>query len=201
MSLPLIHHLQAALTEGRNLLDEFLADSAKVAQLARLGQLLAERFRAGNKVLICGNGGSACDAMHFAEELTGRFRHPRRALPAISLTDTGHLTCVANDYGFEHVFERGVEAYGRPGDLLIGLSTSGNSLNVIHAVAQANQQQMTTIGFLGKEGGKLKGMADHELIFPGRTADRIQELHMFALHSLIELIERELFPENYAEES
>jgi D-sedoheptulose 7-phosphate isomerase len=194
---PLSSHLRTALTEGRNLLDQFLGDGEQVERLATLGQLLADRFAAGRKVLICGNGGSACDAMHFAEELTGRFRDARRALPAIALTDVGHLSCVANDYGFEHVFERGVEAYGQADDLLIVLSTSGNSANVSLAVAQAQRQGMTTIAFLGKGGGQLRGQATHELIFPGQTADRIQELHMLALHSLIELVERVLFPENY----
>ena len=148
-------------------------------------------------MLICGNGGSNCDALHFAEEFTGRFRGNRRALPAISLSDSSHITCVGNDFGFDEIFARGVEAYGREGDLFVGLSTSGNSANVIRAVEEAKKLGMTTCVLLGKDGGTLKGMCDYEFIIPGKTSDRIQEIHMMILHIIIEGVERIMFPENY----
>ncbi|WP_068471141.1 D-sedoheptulose-7-phosphate isomerase [Candidatus Protochlamydia phocaeensis] len=156
--------------------------------------VLADCFQKGNKVILAGNGGSLCDAAHFAEELTGFFRQSRRALPAIALSEPGHLTCTANDQGFEWVFSRGVEAYGKPGDVFIGLTTSGNSPNIIKAFEQAQQQGLKTIAFLGKGGGRLKGVADLELIIEGfATSDRIQEAHMAAIHLIIELVELFLF--------
>ena len=145
-------------------------------------------------MLIAGNGGSLCDASHFAEELTGIFRKKRRALPAIALSDPGHLTCVGNDLGFEHVFARSIEAYGKKEDLFIGLTTSGNSPNMILAFERAKELGLTTLAFLGKGGGELKGYADLELIIEGfETSDRIQEAHMTAIHIMIELIEELLF--------
>lgn len=159
--------------------------------------LLAEAFQSGNKVIIAGNGGSLCDAAHFAEELTGYFRQQRPALPAIALSEPGHITCVGNDIGFDKVFSRGVEAYGKPGDVFVGLSTSGNSKNIIEAFATAKKMGLKTVAFLGKDGGKLKGVADQELIIKGfSTSDRIQEAHMTAIHIIIEFLEQTLFPEN-----
>ncbi|MCK4312300.1 MAG: SIS domain-containing protein, partial [Candidatus Cloacimonetes bacterium] len=128
---------------------------------------------------------------------TGRFRKARKALPVISLTDPSHITCVANDMGFEEVFARGVEAYGNKGDVLIGISTSGNSENVIRALARAKELEIKTVSLLGKNGGKLKDFCDYEIIVPGETTDRIQELHITVLHVIIETVERILFPENY----
>lgn len=155
---------------------------------------LSRCFERGNKLIIAGNGGSLCDAAHFAEELTGFFRKSRRALPAIALTEAGHLTCTGNDLGFEHVFSRGVEAYGQPGDIFIGLTTSGNSSNIINAFDAARKQELETVAFLGKGGGKLKGVADFELIIDGFiTSDRIQEAHMAAIHLIIEQVEDLLF--------
>lgn len=151
-------------------------------------------FQKGGKVLIAGNGGSLCDANHFAEELTGIFRKKRRALPAIALSEPGHLTCVGNDLGFEQVFARAIEAYGKKEDLFIGLTTSGNSPNMIVAFEKAKELGLTTLAFLGKGGGKLKGCADLELIIEGfETSDRIQEAHMAAIHMMIEQIENLLF--------
>jgi len=158
---------------------------------------IADAFSAGSKVLICGNGGSACDSMHFAEEFTGRYRKDRKALPVISLTDPSHITCVANDFGFDQIFSRGVEAYGNDGDIFIGLSTSGNSQNVINATKAAQERGLFTILFLGKDGGKLAGQGDIEFIVPAQTSDRIQELHMAVLHIIIEGVERLLFPNLY----
>jgi D-sedoheptulose 7-phosphate isomerase len=184
----------SALAEARRVLDAFITDPANLESIEILAVLLHQRFAAGHKAMICGNGGSACDAMHFAEELTGRFRRDRAALPAIACTDLGHITCTANDYGFEHIYSRWVEALGRPGDILIALSTSGNSGNLIRAVQAARARDMTTIALLGKGGGKLKGECDHEIIAPGQHSDRIQEIHMLILHVLVEGIES-LMPE------
>jgi len=184
-----------------------LRDAAELAQtfatptvaeaIQRIAAVIARSVRGGGKVLVCGNGGSLCDAAHFAEELTGRFRADRPAIPAIALTDPGHLTCVANDYGFEAVFSRAVEALGRPGDVLVALSTSGNSPNIIRAVASARANGVLVVTLLGKGGGTMSrtsGAAEVELIAPGLTADRIQELHMLALHTIVELVEAELYP-------
>lgn len=158
--------------------------------------LLAECFTNGNKVLIAGNGGSLCDAMHFAEELTGFFRTSRAALPAIALSEPGHITCTANDLSFEWIFARGVQAYGKPGDVFVGLTTSGNSPNIIKAVEIAKERGLKTVTFLGKEGGQLKNVADLELIIQGfNTSDRIQEAHMAAIHITIQMMEYHLFPQ------
>lgn len=156
--------------------------------------MLADCFRSGNKLLTCGNGGSLCDAMHFAEELTGFYREKRPALPAIALSEPGHLTCVGNDIGYNHVFSRAVEAYGKPGDVLVVLTTSGNSANLIPAVQVAKERGLKTIAFLGKTGGKLKGEADLEWIVSGfQWSDRIQEAHMAAIHMIIEQVEQLVF--------
>ncbi|AVQ29819.1 D-sedoheptulose 7-phosphate isomerase [Fusobacterium varium] len=179
------------------LLENFIKEEEKRKETEKVAKALAEVFNNGNKVLICGNGGSNCDALHFAEEFTGRFRGDRRALPAIAISESSHITCVGNDYGFDYVFSRGVEAYGKPGDMFIGISTSGNSGNVIKAVEAAKKIGMKTCVLLGKDGGKLKGMCDYEFIIPGKTSDRVQEIHMMILHIIIEGVERIMFPENY----
>jgi D-sedoheptulose 7-phosphate isomerase len=162
-----------------------------------LSQVLANAFSTGQKVLICGNGGSLCDAIHFAEEFTGRYRLNRDPLPVIALSDSAHITCVGNDYGFKDIFARGVQAYAKPGDILIVLSTSGNSENIVAAVNTATRMGLTTIALLGKDGGQLKGVCSYEFIVPGKTSDRIQEFHMAILHILIEGVERLLFPSLY----
>ncbi|MGL4628338.1 D-sedoheptulose 7-phosphate isomerase [Cetobacterium sp.] len=179
------------------LLEIFIKEEAEKKETEKVARDLASIFENGNKVLICGNGGSNCDALHFAEEFTGRFRKDRRALPAISLSDSSHITCVGNDYGFDYIFSRGVEAYGKEGDMFIGISTSGNSANVIKAVEAAKKMGLKTAVLLGKDGGKLKGMCDYEFIIPGETSDRIQEIHMMILHIIIEGVEKIMFPENY----
>lgn len=179
------------------LLKNFIEQEEKDRITEKIAEELAEAFTNGNKVLICGNGGSNCDALHFAEEFTGRFRKERRALPAIAISDSSHITCVGNDYGFDYIFSKGVEAYGKEGDMFIGISTSGNSGNVIKAVEKAKELGMKTVALLGKDGGKLKGMCDYEFIIPGETSDRIQEIHMMILHIIIEGVERIMFPENY----
>lgn len=157
-------------------------------------KMIARCFHKGNKVIVAGNGGSLCDGAHFAEELTGIFRSVRQALPVISLSEPGHISCVGNDLGFEYVFSRGIEAFGKPGDVFVGLTTSGNSPNMIKAFETAQRLDLNTISFLGKEGGKLKGIADLELVISGfKTSDRIQEAHMASIHIIIEMIEYQLF--------
>ena len=189
--------LRRSLTEARQALERFQADEGNIDAMSAMADALSACFQSGNKVLACGNGGSACDAIHFAEEFTGRFRKHRKALPVIALTESSHLTCVANDYGWDEVFARGVEAYGKPGDLLLAISTSGNSPNVIRAVETAKALGMGTLLLLGKTGGKLKGAGTLEIVVASETTERIQEIHMTALHILIECVERKLFPENY----
>ena len=185
--------LLAAIEDGSRAIASIKAPSA-LQFMEEVSLLLAETFRRGGKVIIAGNGGSLCDAAHFAEELTGQFRSKRPALPAIALSDPGHLTCVANDMGFDEVFARGVEAYGKAGDLFVGLTTSGNSPNIVRAFQQAKAQQLTTVAFLGKGGGVLRNVADHELLIEEfTTSDRIQEAHMFAIHTIIEMVEERLF--------
>ncbi len=189
--------INMAYNDALEALQGFLVEDRTIEKTEQAAQLIAALFRDGHKVLICGNGGSCCDGMHFAEEFTGRFRNDRPALPVISLSDPSHITCVGNDYGFENIFSRGVEAYGKPGDLLIGISTSGNSINVINAVQKAKEKKMKTLLFLGKGGGKLRGNGDIELCVNAQTTDRIQEIHMTSLHIIIEGVERLLYPELY----
>lgn len=175
----------------------FLKEPHSIQFLQQAGRVIADAFLNGGKVIAIGNGGSLCDAAHFTEELTGFFRHKRAALPAIVINDPSHLTCVSNDIGYENVFSRGVEAYGKPGDVLISLTTSGNSPSIVKAVDTALQLGLTTISFLGKGGGVLKGKSHLEWIIEGfSTSDRIQEAHMAALHIIIEIIEFHLFVNN-----
>ena len=184
--------LPAAFNAAKAALDAFLADPATLPAAQAIADTVAAALAGNHKVLICGNGGSLCDAAHFAEELTGRFRNDRRPLAAIACTEPGHITCTANDYGFEHVFARWVTALARPGDLLIILSTSGNSPNCLRAVEVARAAGVKTAALLGKDGGRLKGQCDIQLIAPGHTSDRIQELHMLTLHAIVEAVEAQL---------
>ena len=190
--------IKASFQESLNLFKKFCDHEENFKKTLKISRLIANAFNTYNKVIIAGNGGSACDAMHFSQEFTGRFRKDRKSLPVISLTDPAHITAVANDTGFDQVFVRGIESYGQKGDIFIGLSTSGNSPNVIQAVEMARIMGLTTVALLGKDGGKLKGKADYEFIIPGKTADKAQEMHMTILHIIIEGVERLLFPENYA---
>lgn len=189
--------LNSSFLEALALLQDSVKDPTFLETADILANQIAQCFQRGNKVLIMGNGGSACDAMHFAEEFTGRFRNDRPALPVIAITDGSHITCVGNDYGFEFVFSRGVEAYATAGDIVIGLSTSGNSANIIRAFEAARKKQAKTMALLGKDGGLLRGCCDWELIIPGKNSDRIQEIHMLFLHVVIEGVERILYPALY----
>lgn len=173
---------------------EQLALAENIAFIEKLSMRIADCLIKKKKVLIAGNGGSLCDAMHFAEELTGFFRKKRKALCAIALADSAHITCVGNDLGFEQIFARGIEALGQEGDLFIVLSTSGNSPNIFLAAKRAKELGLHTAAFLGKDGGITKGVCDEEMIIRGfLTSDRIQEAHMTALHIVIEVMEELLF--------
>jgi D-sedoheptulose 7-phosphate isomerase len=185
--------IREKLLTAASTLQNFLQQEENLLAISDIADLLTDAFKRGNKVIIFGNGGSMCDAMHFAEELTGRFRNDRPALPAIAISDPSHLTCVANDYGFEEVFSRGVSAYAKPCDVVIGISTSGNSPNVIKALQTAQSLDCFTVALLGVDGGKLKGECDYEVIIPAKTTDRIQEMHIKILHILVELTETKLF--------
>lgn len=181
-----------ALERAEFLLNEFRKDDQALEDLVRIANLVADCFRNNGRVLACGNGGSMADAMHFAEEWSGRFRSDRRPYPAFALSDPAHLTCVANDFGFDQVFARQVEAFGQENDVLFVLSTSGNSPNIIEAAKVAKAKSMKVVGFLGRDGGAVKVLCDVVIIPPGEGSDRIQELHMLALHALIEAVEKEL---------
>lgn len=179
------------LTQAQHVLDSFLGNATNTANIVSAARLMAEAIKYDKKIISCGNGGSHCDAMHFAEELSGRYRENRPALPAIAISDPSHLSCVSNDFGFDYVFSRFVEGLGQTGDILLGISTSGNSKNIINAVEAARKKGMKTVLLTGKDGGKLAGMADIEIRVPHfGYADRIQEVHIKVIHNLILLIEK-----------
>lgn len=183
--------------DAQKTLEDFWKNPDQIQKCEQFSQMLIETYKNGGNLFTCGNGGSHCDAMHFAEEMTGRYRKDRRPLGALALGDPSHVTCVSNDYGFAHIFSRQVEGLGRKGDLLVGLSTSGNSENVIKAFEAAKAKGIKTIALLGRDGGKMKGMADLPIIVPAQTSDRIQEIHIKLIHTVIETVERAIFPENY----
>ena len=188
---------KSSLSEAEKILNAFLNDPVQMSRCERFTEILFQTYSSGNNLFVCGNGGSHCDAMHFAEELTGRFRKDRKPLGALALGDPSHVTCVSNDYGYDHVFSRQLEGLGRAGDLLVGLSTSGNSKNVCLAFETAKTKKIRTVALLGRDGGKLKDLADLSIVIPAQTSDRIQEMHIKLIHTVIEACERRLFPENY----
>ena len=188
---------KSSLTEAQEVIALFVSNPDNLDKCQAFTQALVDCYKNGGTVFSCGNGGSHCDAMHFAEEMTGKYRDERPALGALALGDAAHTTCVANDYGFAHIFARQIEGLGRSGDVLIGLSTSGNSQNVINAFEAAKAKGIKTVALLGKTGGKLKDLADLSIVVPAQTSDRIQEVHIKLIHTVIETVERELFPENY----
>ena len=195
--MDILHSIRGALLEAQDILNRFIGNPENIATIAETAEMMRDVFEREGRIFSCGNGGSLCDAVHFAEECTGKFRSDRKPLPAIALGDAGHITCTANDFGFAEVFARSLLALGHPGDLLIVLSTSGNSENVVRAAVAAKSRGMRVFGLLGGDGGDLKQHCDICLIAPGNTADRIQEIHIKVLHILIEHIERLMFPENY----
>ena len=192
------NHVRASLNEAQRALDALLADEATLEKIAEAGALLAKTLDGDGRVFSCGNGGSMCDAMHYAEELSGRYRLERRALAATVISDPSHLSCVANNYGYEQVFARYLEAHARPGDCLLAISTSGTSKNVLAAAEVAHARGVAVIALTGKLETPLGKLATIELCTPGgRFADRVQELHIKLIHILIELVERQLFGETY----
>lgn len=191
-------HIRSSLLDAASALENLIADGATLAAIERAAQAFIDCFKAGGRVYACGNGGSMSDAMHFAEELTGRFRADRAGLPAIAISDPGHLTCVGNDFGFEHVFSRFIESHGRAGDCLLAISTSGKSPNILAAARAAKKLDMTVIALTGKAGTEIEKLAGICIATPGGSySDRVQELHIKVIHILIELIERAMFPGNY----
>lgn len=185
---------QAALREAATCLDRLVTNQTALDSIVAAGELLARAFQAGGKAYSCGNGGSMCDAMHFAEELSGKFRNERPPLAAMAISDPGYLSCTANDYGYDEVFARFVTAHGRKGDVLLAISTSGRSANVLKAAKQAKSLGMKVIALTGKPGSDLAKVCDIEIAATGGDyADRVQELHIKIIHILIELVEAQLF--------
>lgn len=178
-------------SEAYDVLGKFIADDNNFRLLEEAGNLMADALNNGKKIISCGNGGSMCDAMHFAEELSGRYRDNRKALAALSISDPSHISCVGNDYGYEFIFSRYVEAVGNEGDVLLGISTSGNSANVLRAIEAAKNKGMKVVGLTGKDGGKMASLCDVEIRAPHAPyADRAQEIHIKCIHSLIDHIEQ-----------
>ena len=189
-----MNSIQKEFIEAQEVLNNFIADENNFKLIAQAGDLIVESFNNKGKLISCGNGGSMCDAMHFAEELSGRFRGDRPSLPAMSISDPSYMSCVINDYGADAVFSRYVQGMGFDGDILIAISTSGNSANVINAATVAKEQGLKVIAFTGKTGGALANIADVEIRAPHCTyADRVQEIHIKVIHSLIHYIEQKLF--------
>ncbi len=188
-----INTIRDELNQAIDVLANFVANDENLKKIQQAAVLIADSFKQGGKVLSCGNGGSHCDAMHFAEELTGRFRDNRPSYPAIAISDVSHISCVGNDYGFDYIFSRYVEGVGQKGDVLLGISTSGNSANVLKAIEVAKQKGMKIITLTGKDGGKMNGLADVDIRVPHfGYADRVQEIHIKVIHILILLIEKEM---------
>lgn len=180
------------LKEAAQVLEQFLTNDNNLGQIEAAAQLMSDAINDGGKIFSCGNGGSHCDAMHFAEELTGRYRENRKALPAIAISDSSHISCVSNDFGFDYVFSRYIEGLGKEGDVLLCISTSGNSKNILRAAEMARQKKISVVALTGKNGGELADLVDVEIRVPHNGyADRIQEIHIKVIHILIQLIEKQ----------
>ncbi len=187
--------IQQNLVEAQKVLSDFLANPIQIQRIESAANCMVEALKSGNKILSCGNGGSHCDAMHFAEELSGRYRENRPALAAMAISDPSHITCVGNDFGFNYIYSRFIEGLGREGDVLLGISTSGNSENIVEAVKEAQAKGMKVILLTGKDGGKLARFSNviEIRVQHDGFADRIQEVHIKVIHILIQLIELQLF--------
>ena len=186
--------IRSQFLEAQEILTSFISDDANILAIENAGALIVNSFRQKGKLMSCGNGGSMCDAMHFAEELSGRFRNNRPSLPAMAISDPSYMSCVINDYGADAVFSRFIEGMGFSGDVLIAISTSGNSKNVINAAQTAKSKGMMVIALTGKTGGELAALADVEIRAPhSEYADRVQEIHIKVIHSLIHYIELNMF--------
>ena len=185
--------IKSHFTQAADVLSAFLADDRNMQQIAKAGEAMSQSLKNGGKIMSCGNGGSHCDAMHFAEELSGRYRGNRKALAAMAISDPSHISCVGNDFGYDFVFSRFVEGLGKAGDVLLGISTSGNSRNVIEAIQTAKSMGMTTVALTGKDGGEIGRICDIEIRAPhSEFADRAQEIHIKVIHSLIDYIEQHI---------
>jgi D-sedoheptulose 7-phosphate isomerase len=188
MEIPKTH-----LVEAHQLLEQFLSNEANLKSIEQGGDMLVDAIKNGNRIYACGNGGSMCDAMHFAEEMVGKFRNERRALPAVAISDSGYLSCASNDIGYEYVFSRYLEAFAQPGDVLLGISTSGNSRNILNAIEVASKNNVKVIGLTGKDGGEMAELSDIEVRAPNsQYADRAQELHIKIIHIFIDYVEQKL---------
>ena len=195
-----VDHVKSALTAAQSALAALIENEATLESIAQAAHAIAESQRQGGAVYSCGNGGSLCDAMHFAEEMTGRYRQNRKPYRAAAISDVSHMACVGNDYGYEHVFSRWIEAMGTEKDVLVAITTSGTSKNIVAAAKAAKAKGMTVVALTGKAGSPITDEADIAVVTPaGRWADRVQELHIKVVHILIELIERELDAQNYNE--
>ncbi len=188
-----MNNIKENFIEAQSVLEKFISDDANFEKIKNAGDVFIESLNNGGKIISCGNGGSMCDAMHFAEELTGRFRDDRRAIGAVSISDASHITCVSNDYGYEKIFSRYVEGIGREEDVLLAISTSGNSKNILNAIDAAKEKGMKVVGLTGKDGGKMASVCDVEIRAPhSKYSDRVQEIHIKVIHTLIDYIERNL---------
>lgn len=186
--------IQQSLRESQDVLAQFLSDPSKLEAIEKAADCLVDTLQQGKKILSCGNGGSHCDAMHFAEELSGRYRENRPALAAMAISDPSHITCVSNDFGYNYIYSRFIEGLGNQGDVLVGISTSGQSANIIEAVKAAHKKGMKVVLLTGKDGGALAGMDAIEIrVDHFGFADRIQEIHIKVIHILIQLIEAKIF--------
>ena len=185
--------IQSHFEEAQAILSQFLSQQSNFEQLEKAGEAMVNALKQHHKIISCGNGGSMCDAMHFAEELSGRYRNDRPALAAISISDPSHMSCVGNDYGYDFVFSRYLEAVGQSGDVLLAISSSGNSKNILKAIEVAKTKGITVVGLTGKDGGKMAEMCDIEIRAPfSNYADRAQEIHIKCIHSLIDFIEQHI---------
>jgi D-sedoheptulose 7-phosphate isomerase len=189
----IINDIKESFLDAQKVLNEFISNEANFSAIENAGDAMVKALQNGGKIISCGNGGSMCDAMHFAEELTGRFRDDRPSMPAVAISDPSHITCVANDYGFDYIFSRYVEGMGQKGDVLLGISTSGNSANIINAVKAAKEKGLIVVGLTGKSGGEMAALCDVEIRVPWeKYSDRVQEIHIKVIHCLIQYIEAKM---------
>lgn len=189
----IITDIKESFLDAQKVLNEFITNEANFSAIENAGDVMVKALQNGGKIISCGNGGSMCDAMHFAEELTGRFRGDRPSMPAVAISDPSHITCVANDYGFDYIFSRYVEGMGQKGDVFLGISTSGNSANIINAVKAAKEKGLIVVGLTGKSGGEMAALCDVEIRVPWeKYSDRVQEIHIKVIHCLIQYIEAKM---------
>jgi D-sedoheptulose 7-phosphate isomerase len=189
----ILNDIKESFLDAQKVLNEFISNEANFSAIENAGDAMVKALQNGGKIISCGNGGSMCDAMHFAEELTGRFRGDRPSMAAVAISDPSHITCVANDFGFDYIFSRYVEGMGQKGDVFLGISTSGNSANIINAVKAAKEKGLVVVGLTGKSGGEMAALCDVEIRVPWeKYSDRVQEIHIKVIHCLIQYIEAKM---------